>query len=315
MTNWLVVDVSNILFRVWAAQGKDNDPDEHLGLCMHSSFMTIRKWYNKFKPDKLVFAFEGGNNWRKTYMAKPEAVSKIGYKANRVYDPSMKTLFELIGDFKELMGKHSAVACLSVDECEGDDVIAGFVQMYAGKDTKITVLSGDKDFTQLIKYTNVTLIDPATGLDRSIDKKTGDIVDPDFYIFEKCFRGDAGDGVASAYPRILKTKIRKAFEDEAFRINILNEVLEGPHGSYKVGDKFEENRLLMDLEAQPDEIKAKMYEQIEAEINNSGSYSHFHFLRFCGKYKLKAIGENIASFVDMFSANQKAAKTNSLLVE
>ena len=315
MAHWLVVDVSNILFRVWAAQGKNVDADEHLGLCMHSSFMTIRKWFNKYKPDKLVFAFEGGNNWRKTYMAKPEAISKIGYKASRVYDPSMKSLFEMIADFKELMQKHSSIACLSVDECEGDDVIAGFVQMFADEGTQITILSGDKDFTQLLKFPNVKLIDPATGLDRAVDKKTGERIDPDFYIFEKCFRGDAGDGVASAYPRILKTKIRKAFEDEAFRINILNEVLSGPNGEYRVGDKFNENRILMDLEAQPDEIKARMFESIEQEIGNSGMYSHFHFMRFLGKHKLNSIAESIASFVDMFSANQKVVKTNSLLIE
>lgn len=315
MTRWMIVDVSNILFRVWAAQGRVEDTAEHLGLCMHSSFLTIKKWFKKVNPDQLVFAFEGGNNWRKEYMARADAVSKLGYKVNRVYDPSMQQLFSLIDDFKTLMIEHSAIPCLAVDGCEGDDVIAAFVQLYSSPSDHITILSGDRDFIQLLKHPNVTLLDPATGLDRAVDKKTGKPIDPELYIFEKCIRGDRSDGVASAYPRIRKTLIEKAFVDEATRINLMNEVITGPDGTYRVGDKFEENRVLMDLEAQPEEIKARLYEAVSREISSPGSYSNFHFMRFLGKYKLQAIADSFASFSDMFSRATPRGASNPLLEE
>jgi hypothetical protein len=311
MTKYLVVDCANIIFRVWAAQGGGEvKTDEHIGLCMHSVFTSVCKWFNKIKPDKLVFVFEGQHNWRKDI--DPKSGKK--YKGNRVYTNDMESLFALVKDFKELMEKHSAVMCLSVDRLEGDDVIAGFVQMYSDSN-QITILSGDKDFRQLLKHKNVTLIDPATGADRSVDKKTGKVIDPLYFIFEKCIRGDKGDNVMSAYPNVRATKIQKAYEDEAFRINFMNEITETVTGEkYTVGELVAENKILMDLECQPDDLKALMYEAIAKEMEYSGVYNQFWFLKFCGKYKLKQIADELHNFADMF-AGKTHKSNNSLLIE
>ena len=42
-------------------------------------------------------------------------------------------------------------------------------------------------------------------------------------------------------------------------------------------------------------------ETLDHELVNHGKFSHFHFLKFCGKYELVSIAEQAASFAEMFS--------------
>jgi hypothetical protein len=320
----LVVDVANLLFRVAAVQkGKSFGNDEELaGLSMHSALMSVNKYFKKYKPDEVIFAFEGGNNWRKSYSSLPEKKSRIPlqYKANRVYDSSMKHFFELITSFKEVMTLHTSVVCLSVDECEGDDVIAGYVQMYANENDSIIIVSGDRDFVQLLKHPNVVLVNPDTGLKRN---QPGDKVyypDLDYFIFEKCVRGDMGDYAHSAFPRVHKPKIEAAFKDDYARVNFMNNTWmfkeDDGQGNiieqkFRVGDVFEENKVLLDLSCQPDHIRERMYLEIEREVNNLGKYSNFQMIKFLGQYKLNVILDTIEMYIPLFTANTRSAKTKT----
>lgn len=309
----MIVDTANVLFRVAAAHGKYNQggtPEEKAGLAMHIALNTLNKYYKQFRPDQFVVTFEGGNNWRKEYTKSAECKSGRLYKGNRVKDPSMEPFFELIKSFEDLARTHTAVACLSAPRLEGDDLFAGFVQRFAqNPDDEIIGVSGDRDFVQLLKYPNFKLIDPNDGKPRTCD-------DPEFFMFEKCFRGDPGDNVMSAYPRVLKTKLAKAMKDDYARTELMNhtwkftDVDTGEVKDYHVGELFEENKLLMDLTAQPPEIRQLIDQTLDHELENHGKFSHFHFTKFCGKYGLAQIAENAQSFADMFSANGK--KTNEL---
>jgi hypothetical protein len=71
--------------------------------------------------------------------------------------------------------------------------------------------------------------------------------------------------------------------------------------TFTVKDLFEENRLLMDLSAQPECVRNKINEVIAYEMENSGKYSHFHFLRFLGKYELKNLAKQLESFIPLLS--------------
>lgn len=298
---YLLVDSANILYRTWSANAKNEEA--RVGLCVHSALFSMRKWINKLKPDKVVFVFEGGDNWRKKWTASEECVSGNQYKAHRVYDPAMEQYFEFVDDFRDLIQNHSALNTLQVPGCEGDDVIAGFIQLMAEiePESEVVVLSSDRDFIQLKKFSGVTLIDPATGSERDVDLKTNERADPVFYLFEKCIRGDGGDGVFSAFPRVRKTRIRAAFEDEYERVQLMNETWEKDGVTYRVGDLFEENKILVDLSAQPEEIRATMYEHIYTQMGTTQKFSNFHFMRFLGKYNLMAIKDDAYKFVDILS--------------
>jgi hypothetical protein len=301
---YLIFDSANILFRNWVTLEKE-DPDRK-GLAMHKALYTIRYWAEKFKPDQIVMAFEGGNNWRKEWTQSHHCVSGNQYKANRVYDPDMQFYFEFVEEFKGLVTNYTALHTLCVPGCEGDDVIAGFIELYSELhpgENEYVLVSSDRDFIQLKKYEGVTLINPANGLERDIDQKTGERIDPHYYLFEKCVRGDGGDGVFSAYPRVRATRIKKAFTDEYERVQFMNETWTNPKDgeTYRVGDLFEENKILVGLDQQPDEIREKIFGGVMNCIENVGKFNNFQFMRLIGKYKLKEVNEDAHKFVNLLS--------------
>ena len=307
MTNLvrMVVDTANILFRVHAAQSYNKSPDENSpGLAMHVSLNTLNKFFKQLQPNQIALTFEGVYNWRKTYTSSKECHSRRGYKANRVKDDSFLPFFELIRAFEELARNHTSLVCLSHPLLEGDDLVGGYVNRFAPLGDEIYIVSGDKDFTQFLKYPNVKLINPDTGKPREHE-------DPDFFMFEKCFRGDSGDNVMSAYPRVRATRLKKAFTDDYELTKILNEtwtVTDPETGEiieHKVEDLFLENHMLMSLDGQPDHIKQVIEETLDHELVHHGKFSYFQFMKFLGKYELESIAKQAQSFVNLFSITGK----------
>jgi hypothetical protein len=305
----MIIDTANILFRVAAAHGRyatTGTAEEKAGLAMHAALNTLNKYYKAFKPDQLAMTFEGAKNWRKDYTRSAECVSKKLYKGNRVKDPSMEPFFELIKAFEELARKHTSLVCLSNPLLEGDDIFAGYVQRFTAAGDDVIGVSGDRDFVQLLKHKNFVLINPDTGKPRTLIDVCG-VDDAEYFMFEKAFRGDPGDNVMSAYPRVQKKRLQKCLTDEYELVRIMNETWTfkdpetGVETVYNVGELFEENNKLMNLEHQPEHIRKIIDEVLDHELVNHGKFSHFHFTKFCGKYGLKQIAENSTQFANMFS--------------
>ena len=305
----MIVDTANLLFRVAAAHGKygpQGSPEEKAGLAMHMALNTLNKYYKQYRPDQIAMTFEGGANWRKDYTKSPQCISKKVYKANRVKDPSMVPFFELIKAFEDLARQHTTLVCLSNPILEGDDLFAGYVQRFAEAGDEVIGISGDRDFVQLLKHPNFQLINPDTGKPRNLLDVCG-VDDPMFFMFEKGMRGDKGDNVFPAYPRVLKKRLLKCMEDDYELTKLMNETWSYTDPDthevteYRVGDLFAENLLLMDLEAQPEYVRQVITETLDHELVHHGKFSHFHFTKFCGKYGLKQIAENSTQFASMFS--------------
>lgn len=303
----LIVDVPNLFWRVCSMHtGKyGGSTEDKADLALHSCLITMNKWFKQINPDQVAVVFEGSKNWRKEYTKSPKCVSKILYKGNRVKDPEMDHLFKVLDDFKKLASEHTSIIVLQNDLLEGDDLIAAYVQEFSGDE--ITILSGDKDFKQLLKHENLTLLNPDDGKPRTEE-------DPLFFMFEKCIRGDSGDNVISAFPNVRKTRLEKAFKDSYEYTNLMNEVKERynpvleENVEYKVGDLFEENKILMDLEYQPEEIRKVMKETIKEQTNCYGKFNNFAFMKFLGQHELNKISERPEQFYELFTRNTKIPK-------
>jgi len=322
----LVFDIPNIAYEV-AAVNKPHSSNANFGsddatmagLCMHILFTRVQKFFREHNPDYVVFAFENRNNWRKDYTASPDCVSKNAYKANRVYDSSMEYYFKMLNAFKETCTHHTSIICLSAEGLEGDDLIAGYTQLYAKDDHEVIVISGDKDFLQLLKNPNVRLLNQRDGKFRN---QPGDKIyfdNLDYFIFQKCIRGDKKDYVFSAFPNVRETRLKKAFTDPYEMTKLMEEQwdaeIDGKTITYTVKDLYEENKLLLDLTKQPEEVRQYMFEIIKNEVENLGKYSNFHFLKFLGQFELKKIAEEINKFQDMFIRNTQTAKGISPVIE
>jgi len=304
----MIIDTSNLLFRIHAVKEKEiGTPEEKAGMSLHIGINSLWGHFKKHRPDHLVLAFEGGNNWRKKYTASEACVSGKGYKANRIHDSSKELFYQLIGDFQNILKQHTSITCLSGDTLEGDDVIARYAQRCSEAGDEVIIISGDKDFIQLLKYPGVRLFDTDKGKERVHE-------DPEYFMFEKCFRGDSGDNVMSAYPRVRSTRLIKAYHDEFEFLQLIKEEWSikdpdtGTEKKFVVEDLFNENKILMDLEAQPEDIRKKIDEAIDECLATQNKYSNFHFMGFCGRHGLKEIAKNSTYYTDMFAINQRLAK-------
>lgn len=304
---FLVLDVSNLLYRSFYAN-KNEDDMTTAGLAHHQALALLNKYFKEYKPDKVFMAFDRPN-WRKVYTESEQCYSKRIYKGHRRQNltPSEQAKYakfcEHLLEFEQIMTEHTSVICLAAKGendrgLEADDLIAGMVTAFH-KDHDIIIVSADKDLMQLLRYKSVSLIDPATDKPRTLEEYNDDA---DYFLFEKCIRGDAGDNVGSAYPKIRSTRIEAAYKDPFEREQIMQHTWTNENNETRSVKKiFEENKLLMDLSAQPEDIKNLIEKTITEAIENPGTFSYFNFLRFCGKYQLKRVSEQIEQFVPMLS--------------
>lgn len=301
---WLVFDISNILYRTFFAQREETD-DVIAGLATHTALTTLNKYFKQYKPTRgVVMAFDR-SSWRKEYTASEACVSKKPYKGNRRKDmtPSQKEKYarflEHIDEFEQLIAEHTTIISLAHPTLEADDLIAGFCQFNSSEADPIVVITADSDMLQLVMNPGVTVVSPATDKPQSLADYFDD---PHYYVFQKCIRGDSTDNIQSAYPRVKSTRIRKAYEDEFERIQLMKEQWTGPDGTtYTVEELFAENELLIHLEKQPQDIRDLIEAVVMVALEKKRQFSMFHLLKFIGKYKLNRIKESLDQYIPMLS--------------
>lgn len=302
--DYLIFDISNLLYRTFFVQRQEDD-ETLAGLATHSALQMLNKYYKTYKPKKVVMAFDS-SSWRKVYTASDKCISKQPYKGHRRKDmtPGQRAKYERflnhIAEFESMIDKYTTIITLKEDMLEADDLIAGFIQVYASEDTHITLVSTDTDFLQLLKHPNIQIVSPATGKPTLLTEWDND---PEFYLFSKCVKGDKQtDNVWPALPRVHKTRLRKAYTDEFERIQMMKEKWTNPLGrEFVVEELFKENQLLIDLEKQPDDIRVKIYTAIEREMDRDRKFSLFFIMKFLGKYKLTKIIDSIDQYMPMLS--------------
>lgn len=299
----LIVDISNIA-HMCKYQNKDisNEPDLDIvnALTIHVMFNMLKKYYNKLRPTQLILAFDK-HNWRVDYTKSDKCISGNIYKGDR-YNKLTESekiarehFKEMLIAFEELCVKHTAIPTFAADGLEADDLIAGYAQKY-GDVENITILSSDKDYAQCLTSPNIRLLNPAGGKYRTLEEWDYDIKWHKFFKFIRA----GEDGIKSAFPRVRKTRLEKAFNDDFEMVNLLQETFTDHNGKkFVVGELYKENCLLMDLSLQPQDIRELMFETIENALESPGKYSHFHFLNFCGKFKLEKIAKQIDLFLPM----------------
>ena|SRR5271157_1779792 len=301
---YLVFDMSNLLYRTFFAHDTEDDVTI-AGLASHSALVTLNKYYREQKPHKVVAVFDR-DSWRKEYTASEECISKKPYKGNRRQGmtPKQKIKYEQfcahVNDFEKLIAENTTIITLAGAKLEADDLIAGFIQVQTlDPDNEIVVISQDKDMIQLLRFENVRVVDPASGKDRSLEDWNNDA---DYFMFLKCIRGDAGDNVQSALPKVRETRVLKAYTDPFEKANLMNETWKGADGrEFVVKNLYKENQLLMDLSMQPDDIQKLIVQTVLQGIKNPGKFSYFHFMKFLGKYELKKVAEQADNFVPLLS--------------
>ena len=330
---YALMDTANLFFRARHVASRNSDPEEKVAMALHLTLASCNQIVRKFGIDHVVFCLEG-RSWRKEYYEP--------YKKNRIVDTQAQTQTEkeenelfwtTYEQFVNFLREKTNVSVLRDPKAEADDLIARWVALHPEDENFI--ISSDTDFIQLITentkiYNGITnqLITLEGYFDdkgRIIkDKKTGEpklLGDPQYLLFLKTMRGDSTDNVFSAYPGVRekgsknKVGLMEAYADrnkQGYSWNnlLLQRWLDHNQVEHRVRDDYERNKVLIDLTAQPQDIKDKVDASIREGIRTTVTpLVGIHFMKFCSKFELTKISENS----DTYSKWLNSSYTGSLV--
>ena len=322
---YILVDTANTFFR--ARHVINGDADIKLGMAFHITLNSIKKAWQDFGGTHVVFCLEG-RSWRKDHY-KPYKAQRAASRAAHTEREAEeeKVFWEAFDTFKEFVTEKTNCTVLQNSRLEADDLIAGWIQSHPND--KHVIISTDTDFVQLIapnvkQYNGVmeTTITHEGIFDakgkRVIDKKTQEpkaIPDPQWLLFEKCMRGDTSDNVFSAYPGVRekgtknKVGLREAYGDRDLKgyswNNLMLQRWTDHNGEeHRVLDDYERNRQLIDLTAQPADIKQIMFDTITTatQANKNVSQVGIRLMKFCNLYDLKKIADQAQAYAEPLNA-------------
>ena len=260
---------------------KTDEPDE--SMVRHMILNSIRMYRSQFNKDygEIVLTYDSKHYWRRDFFPNYKAGRRKGReKDSKDWDLIFGVLNKIKAEFKENL----PYKYLEVYGAEADDIIATLCKNFCNDD-KIMIVSGDKDFIQLQKYSNVQQYSP-------ILKKYVNGHDPVTYIKEHILKGDTSDGV----PNVLSP-------DNTF----VDGMRQRPLGKKKI-----ENWLDIDIDDLQDEVKRnyqrndtlinldKIPKELESEImvnyNEAPSGDRSKLLNYFVQSRLKNLMNDIGEF-------------------
>ncbi len=321
----ILVDTANTFFR--ARHVINGDADVKLGMAFHITLNSIKKAWQDFEGTHVVFCLEG-RSWRKDYYEPYKRNRQVARDALTEKQQEEDTIFwEAFDTFKDFVSEKTNCTVLQHKELEADDLIAGWIQQHP--DVDHVVVSTDTDFQQLIAP-NVKLYNGVQEVTTThegyfdkkgnhvIDKKTKEpktVPDPQWLLFEKCMRGDTSDNVFSAYPGVRKKGTRnkvgllEAFEDKDLKgynwNNLMLQRWVDHNGEeHRVLDDYQRNVTLIDLTAQPEDVKDKITGTIQESIDADKNISQVgvRLMKFCHLYDLKKISDQAQAYAEPLNA-------------
>jgi 5'-3' exonuclease len=322
---YILVDTANTFFR--ARHAIRGTLEDKIGMSLATVLGSVRKAWRDFKGDHVIFFLEG-RSWRKDVYApyKRQRTEARAAQSPREAEED-RVFWETFDEFKGFITEKTNTTVLQHPRLEADDLIAGWIQSHPN-DTHI-IVSTDGDFAQLIapnvkQYNGVMAITTTHEgyFDEKgkpvVDKKTKQVKpapDPEWLLFEKCMRGDTSDNIFSAYPGVRekgtknKVGLRDAFADRnskgySWNNMMLQKWLDHEGVEHRVLDDYTRNKLLCDLTAQPDDIKALIQETINTATtaNKNIPQVGVRLLKLCAEYDLVKISEQVTSYAEPLNA-------------
>lgn len=277
----ILLDFSQVcLSNILASGNKDFSVD----LIRHQVLNSIRGFKSRFsKYEELIICCDDKNYWRKKIFPYYKANRKKSRDESKL---DWATIFDTLHTIKGEIKDNLPYPVLQVESAEADDIIAAMVERYNNE--KIMIVSGDKDFSQLQRYKNVSQYSPIT-------KKFIKVGDPLSYLFEHVIRGDAGDGV----PNILSN-------DDTFVVGNRQKPLTKKRVNAMIDDmtrgitpfdgeikrNYLRNIHLIDLTRVPDEIRKEVIDTYSNYKRNDRSKLLGYFI----KSRLKNLMTDIQEF-------------------
>lgn len=209
----LVVDGTNNFIRCWTVVPTLSDNGDHVGGV--SGFLTSMGYAIKLlRPTRVIVVFDGkgGSQRRRDIYPEYKNNRKVSVRVNRAYEEMSDPKTEqeaMINQMVKLIDflRSLPVSVISIDYIEADDVMAYIAtQMYP--QAKITIMSGDKDFYQLINE-RVNVWSPIKKKIYGVQDVINEYgVHPTNFVYYRILEGDTSDNIDGVKGVGLKTAIK-----------------------------------------------------------------------------------------------------------
>lgn len=291
----IVVDFNQTAISTFMAETRGRtDIEINIPLLRHMIINTIRGYKNKFGSEygQIVIACDNRHYWRRQVFPHYKAARK---KAREDSGYDWSSIFDALHQIRNELDQFFPYPVIDVEGAEADDVIGTLAEYSQTSKNGVLfeeaepflVVSGDHDFQQLQKWSNVKQFSP-------IKKKFVKLTEtPEAVLMEHIITGDKGDGV----PNILS-------DDDTFvtdkrqkpiRKALLAEWKQMKPEDFITGDMasgYVRNKQLVDLSMTPQEIKDAIVKSYESQLNKDKSQLLNYFI----KYRLKNMMEVLEDF-------------------
>ncbi len=341
MQTFILTDGSNLFYRQINMTNPAAGIDSMIGMSLHLILTSMRKEFSAWNGDHVVFFLEG-HSWRKSFYTDYKANRKVTFaQLSQKEQEDHKILQEAFDNLVEYIDTRTNISVLRNPNAEADDMIAIWIDQHPD-DKHILVSSDSDFYQLLVYpnltiYDPIKNIriqqdgiynDKNEKLEFKVDSNAKirvGVPNPTFTpekgwyeyaLFLKCIRGDKTDNIFSAYPGVREkgTKttvgIREAYGDihnQGYSWNnfMLQKWEDHNKETQRVKERYEFNKKLIDLREIPQDIKDKciltMIEEIQRE-NILPRDIGVHFLKFCGKWDLRRIGQSPESYMPMLTS-------------
>ena len=294
----LIVDSMNTFIRSFAMLQAINPQGHHTGGLV-GFLRSLGFLARTIDPTRIICVFDGQASSISRKNINPD------YKATR--NIKRITNWELFDDKDDeyasmTMQMHRLVEylqCLpttliSIDKVEADDTISYLAQKFAANGKKVTIVSSDKDFLQIVND-NIEVFSP-------IKKKTyqkKDILEeigvlPENYLIMKALLGDNSDnlsGIKGLGPKTLIKEFSGLVSDPSFELNDIHKICE---------EKLQTKKIFAQILYDWEKVKTN-YELMNLFEPKLGDYEIFHILE---KIKEPTPTLQVVTFLSMLESDQ-----------
>lgn len=273
----IIVDLQQVMIATLMRQlGAHQNAELDENMLRHMILNVLRSYRQKFKGE-MIIACDGKRSWRKDVFPY--------YKANRAKNREespldWKTIFDTFGKVRAELKEFFPYRVIEVDAAEADDIIGTLAQEFGtdsdivfGDQKDIVIMSGDHDFRQLQRYTNVKQYDP-------IQKKYIKVNDPEAYLKEHIIRGDVGDGVPNFLSDddcLVKKARQKSILEKSLNVWMKQSPKEICDGELKLRN-WKRNEQMVDLRHTPEDIRASILSEYHAQAGKDRSKMANYFI-------------------------------------
>ena len=238
------------------------DMDENLLRHMILNSIRMHRVKHKAKFGEVVICTDGQRNWR--YNAYPHYKFKRK-DSRKTSSMDWNELFRITNMVLEEIQENFHYKVVKHENAEADDIIAALCEhtQEFGNHEDVVIISSDKDFAQLQKWSNIYQWSPMKK--GWINEKT-----PRRQLMELVLRGDQSDGV----PNVLSPDhcFVEGIRQTPLRAKILDELINDPKSQ---GDEIYRNYLrnkkLIDLSETPASVKEEIiYTYEQQQVSDRG---------------------------------------------